>query len=175
MRLTVHHSVGYQKLMIPAKCRTPMRLLRTAGLAVAASGAFALCAHADADADRLEQNRQAVLEFYELAINQKDYQAAEKYIGAHYIQHNPMAKDGKDGLKSFIEYLRANQPDYHSEIVRSFADGNYVILHVRNTPAPGEPGKAIVDIFRLEAGKVVEHWDVVQAIPENPANDNTMF
>lgn len=150
-----------------------MRLLRTAGLAAAASAAFALSAYADAD--RLEQNRQAVLEFYELAINQKDYQAAEKFIGPHYIQHNPMAQDGKEGLKNFIEYLHANQPDYHSEIVRSFADGDYVILHVRNTPAPGEPGNAIVDIFRLEAGKVVEHWDVVQAIPEDPANDNTMF
>ena len=159
--------------MIPAKCRTSIRLLRTAGLAAAASAAFALSAYADAD--RLEQNRQAVLEFYELAINQKDYQAAEKFIGPHYIQHNPMAQDGKEGLKNFIEYLHANQPDYHSEIVRSFADGDYVILHVRNTPAPGEPGNAIVDIFRLEAGKVVEHWDVVQAIPEDPANDNTMF
>lgn len=175
MSLTVHHSVGYQKLMISTYFRTWMRLLRIAGLAVAASAAFAVSAHADAGADRLEQNRQAVLEFYELAINQKDYQAAEKFIGPHYIQHNPMAKDGKEGLKNFIEYLHANQPDYHSEIVRSFADGDYVILHVRNTPAPGEPGNAIVDIFRLEAGKVVEHWDVVQAIPEDPANDNTMF
>jgi predicted SnoaL-like aldol condensation-catalyzing enzyme len=175
MSLIVHYSVGYQKLKIPAKCRTPMRLLRTAGLAVAASAAFVFSAHSDAVADRVEQNRQAVLEFYELAINQKDFKAAEKFIGPHYIQHNPMAKDGKEGLKSFIEYLRAKQPDYHSEIVRSFADGDYVILHVRNTPAPGEPGNAIVDIFRLEAGKVVEHWDVVQAIPENPANDNTMF
>jgi predicted SnoaL-like aldol condensation-catalyzing enzyme len=161
--------------MIQANCRTPMRSLRIAGLALAASAAFAVSACADADTDRLEQNRQAVLEFYELAINEKDYQAAEKFIGPHYIQHNPMAKDGKEGLKSFIEYLRANQPDYHSEIVRSFADGDYVILHVHNKPGPGEPGKAIMDIFRLEAGKVVEHWDVVQAIPENPANDNTMF
>jgi predicted SnoaL-like aldol condensation-catalyzing enzyme len=152
-----------------------MRSLRVAGLALAASAAFAVFAHADADADRLEQNRQAVLEFYELAINEKDYQAAETFIGPHYIQHNPMAKDGKEGLKSFIEHLRANRPDYRSEIVRSFAEGDYVILHVRNTPAPGERGNAIVDIFRLEAGKVVEHWDVVQAIPENPANDNTMF
>jgi len=175
MGLTVHHYVGYQILMITARFRTPIRLLRTARLAVAASAAFALSAHADADADQLERNRHAVLEFYELAINKKDYEAAEKFMGPHYIQHNPMAKDGKEGLKSFIEYLRASQPDYHSEIVRSFADGDYVILHVRNTPALGEPRKAIVDIFRLEAGKVVEHWDVVQTIPENPANDNTMF
>jgi predicted SnoaL-like aldol condensation-catalyzing enzyme len=86
-----------------------------------------------------------------------------------------MAKDGKEGLKNFIKYLRETQPEYHSEIVRSFADGDYVILHVHNTPAPGAPGKAIVDIFRLEDGKVVEHWDVIQAIPDDPANDNTMF
>lgn len=137
-----------------------------------ALGAFAF---ADANVDRLEENRRTVLQFYELAINQKNFAAAEKYIGPHYIQHNPMAKDGKEGLKGFIEYLRENQPEYRSDIVRSFVDGDYVILHVHNTPAPGAPGKAIVDIFRLEDGKVVEHWDVIQVIPDKPANTNTMF
>jgi predicted SnoaL-like aldol condensation-catalyzing enzyme len=142
---------------------------------MAACAVFSTFAQADANADRLEKNRQTVLTFYDLAINQKDFDAAEKFMGSKYIQHNPMAKDGKEGLKNFIKYLRETQPEYHSEIVRSFADGDYVILHVHNTPAPGAPGKAIVDIFRLEDGKVVEHWDVIQAIPDDPANDNTMF
>jgi predicted SnoaL-like aldol condensation-catalyzing enzyme len=152
-----------------------MRALRNAVFVLAASAAYSSCAQADVTDDLLEENRQTVLQFYDLAINQKDYDAAEKFMGPHYIQHNPMAKDGKAGLKSFIEYLRKSQPDYHSEIVRSFVDGDYVILHVLNTPATGAPGKAIVDIFRLEDGKVVEHWDVIQSIPENPANDNSMF
>lgn len=168
--------------MTSARSRMPYRALRKAGLALAACAVLPAISHADANTsdtntstDRLEDNRQAVLAFYDLAINQKDFAAAEKYMGPHYIQHNPMAQDGKEGLRSFIEYLRKSQPEYRSEIVRSFVDGDYVILHVRNTPAPGAPGKAIVDIFRLEDGKVVEHWDVIQEIPDNPANDNTMF
>jgi predicted SnoaL-like aldol condensation-catalyzing enzyme len=149
--------------------------IRTVGLSLVAGLYFSISACAGSNADRLEENRQTVLKFYDLAINQKNFAAAEEFMGRHYIQHNPMAKDGKEGLKVFIEYLHETQPDYHSEIVRSFADGDYVVLHVHNTPAPGARGKAIVDIFRLEDGKVVEHWDVIQPIPESPANDNTMF
>lgn len=125
--------------------------------------------------ERQDANTKAVLEFYELAINRKDFEAAEKYLGPHYVQHNPSAADGKDGLKRFIQYLRAELPDYHSEIKRHFSDGDYVILHIHNKPTPESRGRAVVDIFRLENGKVVEHWDVIQAIPETPANDNTMF
>ncbi len=125
--------------------------------------------------DRLESNKKVVLEFYELAINQKDFAAAEKYIGPDYIQHNPSAADGKEGLKQFLQYLRENLPDYHSNIIRHFAEGDYVILHVHSKPTPDSAGRAIIDIFRLENGKVVEHWDVIQPIPEDPANDNTMF
>lgn len=125
--------------------------------------------------ERLDANTKLVLEFYELAIKQKDFAAAEKYMGPYYIQHNPSAVDGKEGLKTFIQYLREKLPGYRSEIKRHFADGNYVILHVHNKPTPQSQGQAVVDIFRLENGKIVEHWDVVQPIPENPANENTMF
>ena len=91
------------------------------------------------------------------------------------MQHNPRAADGADGFKAFIEFLKAKMPNYHSEIKRVFADGDYVILHVHNVPEPGARGAAIIDIFRLENGKVVEHWDVRQDVPEKAANDNTMF
>jgi SnoaL-like domain len=76
--------------------------------------------------------------------------------------------DGPEGLKAFLAYLREKFPDYHSEIKRVFADGDYVILHVHNVPTPGSRGNAIIDIFRLENGKVVEHWDVRQEIPNRP-------
>lgn len=129
-----------------------------------------------AGADEQEEaNTRAVLEFYELAINRKDFDAAEKYLGPYYIQHNPSAADGKEGLKRFIGYLREAFPAYRSEIKRHFADGDYVVLHIHNKPTPESPSRAVVDIFRLEQGKVVEHWDVIQPVPENPANDNTMF
>lgn len=122
-----------------------------------------------------EANRAAVLAFYEKGLNQKDADAALAYVGNRYVQHNPGAPDGPDGFRKFIGFLRDKFPNAHSEIKRSFADGDFVILHVHSVREPGSRGRAIVDIFKLENGKIVEHWDVVQDIPENPANNNTMF
>ena len=122
-----------------------------------------------------EANRKAVLAFYENGLNQKDVDAALAYVGDRYTQHNPNAADGPDGFRKFIGFLREKFPNSHSEIKRSFVDGDYVILHVHAVREPGTKGNAIVDIFKLENGKIVEHWDVVQPIPENPANNNTMF
>ncbi|MBR0836263.1 nuclear transport factor 2 family protein [Bradyrhizobium manausense] len=122
-----------------------------------------------------EANRAAVLAFYEKGLNQKDVDAALAYVGDRYVQHNPNAADGPEGFRKFIGFLREKFPNSHSEIKRSFVDGDYVILHVNAVREPGTKGNAIVDIFKLENGKIVEHWDVVQPIPENPANNNTMF
>lgn len=122
-----------------------------------------------------EANRAAVLAFYEKGLNQKDADAALAYVGNRYVQHNPNAPDGPDGFRKFIGFLREKFPNAHSEIKRSFVDGDFVILHVHSVREPGSRGRAIVDIFKLENGKIVEHWDVVQDIPENPANNNTMF
>jgi predicted SnoaL-like aldol condensation-catalyzing enzyme len=143
-------------------------------LVAAAVIAFAPAAFA-ADAKQMEENKKAVTAFYDAAINQKDFEAAAKFIGPSYVQHNPRAADGPEGLKAFLGVLREKFPDYHSEIKRVFADGDYVILHVHNVPMPGARGAAIVDIFKLEGGKIVEHWDVRQEIPEQSANSNTMF
>ena len=145
------------------------RLLLAAAVAALAPAALA------ADAQQMEANKKAVVEFYDLAINKKDFEAAAKFIGPRYTQHNPTAADGPEGLKAFLGFLREKFPDYHSDIVRVFADGDYVILHVHNIPTPGARGNAIMDIFKLENGKVVEHWDVRQEVPENPRNNNTMF
>ena len=143
---------------------------------LAASG-FALAAHTAlaADAAQLEANKKNVVEFYNKAINDKDFDAASKYLGAKYTQHNPIAADGPEGLKGFLQFLRAKFPQAHSEIKRVFADGDYVILHVHAIREPGTRGRAILDIFRLDDGKVVEHWDVQQDVPEKAANSNGMF
>ncbi len=122
-----------------------------------------------------EANKKLVIEFYEKAINQKDFEAAAKYFGNRYVQHNPNAPDGIEGFKTFLGFLREKFPQSKSEIKRAFADGDYVIVHVHAVRTPGERGSAIVDIFKLEDGKIVEHWDVVQPIPEKAANNNTMF
>ena len=123
----------------------------------------------------LAGNKKTVVEFYELAINRKDFDAASKHLGPRYIQHNPVAADGAEGLKGFIGFLRSKFSDSKSEIKRVFAEGDYVILHVHAVREPGTRGRAIIDIFRLENGKIVEHWDVAQDVPEKAANSNGMF
>ncbi|MBO9641786.1 MAG: nuclear transport factor 2 family protein [Pseudacidovorax sp.] len=120
-------------------------------------------------------NRQAVLAFYELGLNQKKADEALKYVGNRYVQHNPTAPDGPEGFRKFVAFLSEKYPQSHSEIKESFVDGDTVILHVHSVREPGTRGNAIVDIFKLEDGKIVEHWDVVQPIPEKSANNNTMF
>jgi len=129
-----------------------------------------------ARAERLqEDNKKIVIDFYEKALNQKDFEAASRYLGPRYIQHNQRAADGAQGLKNFIAFLREKYPGSHSEIKRVFADRDFVILHVHAVREPGTPGVAIVDIFRLKEGKIVEHWDVHEDIIEKPANPNGMF
>lgn len=122
-----------------------------------------------------EQNKRIVVEFYDKALNQKDFDAAAAYFGPHYIQHNPAARDGIEGFKAFIQSLREKFPNSHSEIKHVYADGDYVILHVHAVREPGTRGLAIVDIFRLVNSKIVEHWDVRQDVPETAANVNGMF
>lgn len=122
-----------------------------------------------------EANRKTVLDFYEKGLNLKDADAALAHVGDRYVQHNPNAADGAEGFRKFIGFLREKFPNSRGEIKRSFVDGDYVILHVHAVREPGTRGNAIVDIFKLENGKIVEHWDVVQPIPESPANNNTMF
>jgi predicted SnoaL-like aldol condensation-catalyzing enzyme len=128
-----------------------------------------------ADEAQEEANKKVVLEFYDAGLNQKDFAKAAQYLGPRYIQHNPNAADGPEGFHRFIDFLREKYPQSQSEIKQAFADGDFVILHVHAVREPGTRGLAIVDIFRLDNGKVVEHWDVVQPIPEQSANGNGMF
>ena len=145
----------------------------TFAAALAASPA-ARPAHA-ADAAQMEQNKKTVMALYDAALNKKDFDEASKYLGPRYTQHNPTAKDGPEGLKGFINFLKEKFPNNHSEIKQIFADGDYVIVHVHAVREPGTRGNAIFDLFKLENGKVVEHWDTVQPIPETAQNNNTMF
>ena len=124
----------------------------------------------------MEINKKNVIAFYDAALNKKDFEAAKKYFGAGYKQHNPLAADGPEGLKAFIAFIKDKFPNNKSEFKRVFADGDYVIVHVHAVREPGTRGIAIIDIFRLDGkGKIVEHWDVVQPIPEKSANENGMF
>jgi predicted SnoaL-like aldol condensation-catalyzing enzyme len=122
-----------------------------------------------------ETNKKIVVEFYDKALNQKDFEAASKYFGPRYVQHNPNVPDGIESFKGLVTMLKEKFPNSHNEIKRAVAEGDLVVLHVHSVREPGQRGRAIVDIFRLENGKIVEHWDVIQDVPEKAANTNTMF
>ena len=148
---------------------------RIVGMLSAASLVFTVAVAQAADERQMAANKKNVVEFYNKALNDKDFDAARPYMGSRYTQHNPVAADGPEGLKGFIQFLRDKFPHSRSEIKRVFADGDYVIVHVHAIREPGTRGRAIIDIFKLENGKVVEHWDVAQDVPEKAANSNGMF
>jgi len=123
-----------------------------------------------------EKNKNNALAFYDLMFNQnKPEQAVEQYVGAEYIQHNPHVGDGK---QAFIDYFRRMADEYPDKRVyfkRAIAEGEMVVLHCHQV-WPGDHEYAGIDIFRFDDyGKVVEHWDVLQIVPEESVNDNGIF
>ena len=120
--------------------------------------------------------KRIVLDFFDLAFVQGEpAQAAERYLGRVYTQHNPTAPDGPEVFASFIPQFLASAPHRSFDIKRVIAEGDLVVLHYHLKMHPDDLGQAVVDIFRVEEGRVVEHWDVLQPVPARAANTNTMF
>ena len=120
-------------------------------------------------------NHDLVIEMYHKVLIAMDSSAVDRYISPDYIQHSMLAPPGRDALKAFLDHVKVESPDAKQTIHRSFADGDHVIVHTHVERWPGDPGLAVVDIFRCDGGMIVEHWDVIQPIPERMAHDNTMF
>ncbi len=117
----------------------------------------------------------AAVESMDLAFNQKAFDAALSYLAEPYIQHNPKAPDGIAAARAGMEMLAKAFPDRRVDFKRVLVDGDLVAVHAHYINRPGDRGQAVVDIFRFENGKIVEHWDVHEDVPETAANDNTMF
>jgi predicted SnoaL-like aldol condensation-catalyzing enzyme len=122
-----------------------------------------------------EQNKINAVAFYRMAYEGNPSKAVELYVGDQYIQHNP---DVGDGPKPFIDYFDRMQREYPKksiEFVRCIAEGDLVALHTHQT-WPGQEEYVTMDFFRFDQnGKIVEHWDAIQKIPEKLAHDNGMY
>ena len=133
-----------------------------------------------------EQNKQMVLEFFETLFNQHRVdEAVDTYLSPSYIQHNPAVPTGAEAMRATTKGLLEQFPDLHVEVKRAFAEGDTVIVHSEmtgvswgpsSTPAgEGYPSYAVMDIARVEDGRIAEHWDVIQEVPPTSVSGNSMF
>ena len=149
--------------------------IATFALAPALMAAPVLAQTATRDFAQEEANRKLVIEFYDTVFNKHDVAKGAAVLVDSYKQHNPMVPDGKAPFVNYFTGFFKENPQSKARIVRSATDGDLVYLHIHSTENEGDRGRAIVDIFRVTDGKITEHWDVIQEVPEKAANNNTMF
>ncbi len=121
----------------------------------------------------LENNKKIVADFYQELFGDKNIDAINKYIGDIYIQHNPYVADGKEALIDGCKQWFKNAPKEKIDIQHIAADGDLVFIHLKSHE--GAKTVSVIDIFRIKDGKIVEHWDVAQAVPDKAANSHPMF
>ncbi len=120
--------------------------------------------------------KRIVLDFFDLAFVQREAAFdSERYLCETYTQHNPTAPDGPEVFPTLIGGLFTQAPQASFHLKRAIAEDDQVVLHYNLQMFPGDLGQAVVDIFRVEDGRIVEHWDVMQPVPADSNNDNGMF
>ena len=123
----------------------------------------------------LHQNKQNAIAFYRMAYMGNPQEAVERYVGAEYIQHNPLVGNGKQPFIDYFNEMAAQYPDKEIEFVRAVAEGDLVALHTHQT-WPGDSHYVTMDFFRFdEQGKIIEHWDSIQLVPSESKNGNPMY
>ncbi len=123
----------------------------------------------------LQENKKNAIAFYKMAYEGNPREAIKQYVGNEYIQHNPDVADGTLGFIAYFERMQKEYPTKSIEFVRCIAEDNLVALHTHQT-WPGNDEYVTMDFFRFdEHGKICEHWDSIQQIPDNSANPNTMY
>ena len=122
-----------------------------------------------------EVNKTNAIAFYRTAYLGSPKEAVERYVGAEYIQHNPLVGDGRAAFIEYFETMARDYPDKRIEFVRAVAEGNLVALHTHQV-WPGDEEYVTMDFFRFDdAGKIVEHWDAIQVVPAETKNGNPMY
>jgi predicted SnoaL-like aldol condensation-catalyzing enzyme len=122
-----------------------------------------------------ETNLALVLAMFESVLNPMDSAAVDRFISPAYIQHNPLAEPGREGLKKFLDVIREQTPGAVHDVKRAFVDGDHVIVHYHVRRWPGDNGWAVIDIFRIEDGLIAEHWDVMQDVVAGGPNPLAPF
>lgn len=121
-------------------------------------------------------NTKNAVAFYEMMYNAcEPEKAIETYVGDEYIQHNPHVESGKQGCIDYFNRMARDYPGKKVIVKRTVSEANHVVLHCHQI-WPDNLEYAGIDIFRFDDnGKIVEHWDVLQELPEHSAHDNGMF
>lgn len=122
-----------------------------------------------------QANLDLVLAMYRDVLMPLDSARVDDYISPAYVQHSSLAEPTVQALKDFLDFVRGQSPEATHNLKRAFVDGDHVIVHHHVIRHHGDPGLAVVDIFRVEDGLIVEHWDVIQDVPESPVNPLPMF
>ena len=139
-------------------------LIQTCALTLLAS---AYVAGASAETAQEARNKQIAIDFYNAALNEKNWEKAVTYIGERYTQHSLYMQDGPNGLEELVARIKREHPDNRGEIKRAFADGDLVVIHLHVTRHRQHLGWSVIEILRLENDKVVEHWDMFRTVPES--------